>query len=468
MRGAGARHRIAYRLCRPLALLAVCFALFACAKAPDPKHPPNVVLITLDTLRADHMSLYGYERDTTPFLKEFAKTADVFTRCYATSPWTLPTHASIFTGLFPYEHGARQYLGEKPLVLYPPVPEELNMLTEILKEAGYNTISYAANEAILVPRHGFDRGFDLFRTQWRTSEAMNNYVRRGMKPYLKQKAPFFLFINYMDAHIPYNAEPIPGFLDTDPAQDSVEIQQALFKMVVGKSSEIPKEKLQVLTDQYDTAIRHLDAALQNLTAWMKDAGIYDNTLIIITSDHGEFLGEHDMLGHVYELYQDVLHVPLIVKFPSQAEGKIIAEPASSVDIPGMVLDTVSVELAEKHKGQFKYRVGEHPVIAECYYGDSEAIYDAPWAERFMITQSAYWQWPWKLIVDSNEVKQLYDLEKDPGETDNLNEKEASRSAAMAQKLNDWLQTLPRHTPKLEGLPDLNDTEREALENLGYL
>lgn len=442
--------------------------LIACSNEKNTPVRPNVILITIDTLRAESMSVYGYMRKTTPFLEQFAGEADVYTRCMATSPWTLPTHASLFTGLFPYEHGARRYLGEDQTVLYPPMPEDLPVLPEILQEAGYSTVAYSANEAVILPRHGFNRGFDLFRNQWRPADVMNNYVKRGMKPYLDKGDPFFLFINYMDTHIPYNAERIEGFLDTDTLEDSVEIQQALFKKVVGKTGEIPEEELGILRDQYDTAIRHVDDAIEGLVTFLKAQGVYENTLIIITSDHGEFFGEHEMVGHVYELFQEVTHVPLIIKMPGQSAGQVLDSVVSSVDIPGLILDAVTPALAEQHRDTFPYSIGNHPILAECYYGSSDDIYGAPWAARFMQVQTAVWEWPWKLIASSTGKHKLYHLERDPSEKEDLSAVEAGRVTEMLERLDAWQKLQVRHVPDLEQNLEISEEERQALENLGYL
>jgi arylsulfatase A-like enzyme len=161
-------------------------------------------------------------------------------------------------------------------------------------------------------------------------------------------------------------------------------------------------------------------------------------------------------------------VPLLIKMPGHSSGQVLDVVVSSVDIPGLILDAVSPALAAQHQETFPYRIGKHPVLAECYYGDSEDIYNVPWASRFMQVQTAVWEWPWKLIASSTGKHKLFHLERDPGEKDDLSSVEESRVLEMLERLETWKKTLTRHVPDLLQNQELSEEERQALENLGYL
>ena len=187
----------------------------ACSPAPPPAR--GVVLVTIDTLRADHLGCYGYARNTSPSLDALAERATVYTRAMASSPWTLPTHASLFTGLAPFEHGARTFLDASGRSLANPLDSAHLTLAEALRAEGFATAAFVANTGYLHPRHQLDRGFEVYEV--RDESAMSMLPR--IFEWLDEKAggAFFLFVNFMDAHRPYNTTPRPEALPPPPDRD---------------------------------------------------------------------------------------------------------------------------------------------------------------------------------------------------------------------------------------------------------
>jgi hypothetical protein len=188
-------------------------ALAACAPdapRPEPKAPPNVVLLTLDTVRADHLGCYGYSRATSPRLDAFARGATLYRRSFSSAPWTLPSHASLFTGRYSFEHGARNLRSRDPGRSFSALAPGHYTLAEALKERGYATAAFVANTGLLSRRCGVNQGFDVYQTRRLPAREINAAGLEFMRK--ARKRPFFLFLNYMEAHRPYDARPRPGLL----------------------------------------------------------------------------------------------------------------------------------------------------------------------------------------------------------------------------------------------------------------
>ena len=302
------------------------------ADLPGPASPaaPNLVLVVLDTVRADHLAPYGYARVTTPHLDAFARDeATRFTQARSSSSWTLPSHASLFTGLLPSEHGAA-YPGETA----HPLRGEVVTLAERLRAAGYETAAVVANTLFIVPRLGMDQGFGHFDD--RRGSFVGDYLALpqlaglrlavGHTPYRSAREiteaalqwldarspsegrlaarPFFLMLNYMDAHRPY--------LPPSPFDKA-------FSDEVPEYALKPERKLHLLL--YDRELMHLDSQLARLLERLRERGLFENTVVVVTADHGEAFGEHGRYGHSGTLFEELVHVPLYVKPAGAASGR---------------------------------------------------------------------------------------------------------------------------------------------------
>ncbi|ELZ02759.1 sulfatase [Natrialba aegyptia] len=339
----------------------------------------NVLFVVLDTVRKDHLGMYGYEKETTPTLSQFAEDATVFESAVAPAPWTLPVHASLFTGRYPSQHGADQG---------SPYLEDATTLASILSAAGYDTACYSSN-AWITPYTGLTDGFDHqdsffevlpgdvlsgpLASAWQAvndndylRELASKLVRVGAMAHAKlasgegadSKTPavidrtksfiddsdsdqgWFAFVNLMDAHLPYyppeeyRTEFAPGVDPDSVCQNSKEFNSG--------ARDIDDEEWEAIRGLYDAEIAHMDAELGRLFAWLRETGQWEETTVIVCADHGELHGEHDLYGHEFALYDELVNVPLLVKHPELAADRR-DELVELLDLHETVLDALDVD-----------------------------------------------------------------------------------------------------------------------------
>lgn len=423
-----------------------------------------IVLISLDTLRADHTSLYGYHLETTPTLEALARGATVYERAQASSPWTLPSHASMFTGLYPREHGARNYRPEELEPDGSPKPRPLGSrpvtLAEVLGAAGYRTGAVVANEAYLAPRFGVARGFDDYEVVSGTCDVVNERALDWIDSCGDRR--FFLFLNYMDTHLPYNSG---RRADGRRTPRSMRLMQALKPIVLAGRSGDGGAMLRALVKDYDDAVRRLDAGLGELFAALSRRGLWDGALVVVTSDHGEFLGEHDLVEHGKDVYQGVAHVPLLVKAPDQEVGEVDGQWISHVHLPGLILDRAGLAGLPAAAPLMRERSGERLVVTE-HYAVMFGSLDEPWAPRLDRLRRAACRGGYKLI-ESEGRHELYDLERDPGERVDLAAARPDVVRDLAGRLQEWRRICAPRGPA-EPVPLEVAADLEALRGLGYL
>jgi arylsulfatase A-like enzyme len=325
-----------------------------------PAGAPNLLLITLDTLRADHLSSYGYARRTSPNIDRLAQEGVLFERAIANSSWTLPSHASLFTARLPHEHKANWL---------DPLDSTYPTLAEVLAAQGYVTAAFAANTTYVAPEWGLARGFtrfeaygsslsdDITRTMYGKKLALNLLPRLGYFEIPGRKRasevnqeflhwldgtrgrPFFAFLNYFELHDPYL--PLPGyesrFSDQMTRGDLINFQ--FQPNVFRRKPTLTAQEIQSEVDGYDACLAYLDARLGQLFQELAARGVDKNTLVVLTSDHGEAFGNHDLFGHGNSLYIETLHVPLIVVWPGHIPaGKRIVPTVSLHRVAATVLD----------------------------------------------------------------------------------------------------------------------------------
>lgn len=286
----------------------LCGALVSC-RTFSLKDKPNVVVIVIDTLRADHLPCYGYETNTAPFISALAARSVVFEHAYAASSWTSPATASIFTGHYPFQHGVtmgllaqRKLIKKDPNIQINRIPAAINTMPEIFKKHGYRTFG-ASDNLNIGAQQGFDQGFDRLVNYMHESAAVINPAVLKFRQELQPDGRYFFYIHYNDPHQPYHHELPKAETTNDNRIDA------------------PKN--------YDLEIGYVDRAVQEL---YERYGWDKNTLLIITADHGEELFEHGFYGHGKTLYNSVLHVPLIVHYPERIKAARISDSVSTVDI----------------------------------------------------------------------------------------------------------------------------------------
>ena len=447
--------------------LAACGDPAVNSPAANPPRPTPIILISLDTVRADHLSCYGYERKTSPALDAFARQATLYRHAISTAPWTLPAHASLFTGLYPFEHGAHTVEVENlsdPLVNNVDLLDSSHVtLAEALRDVGYRTAAFVANDVYLTPDYGMDQGFSLYDNRRGPALEMNERIFDWLEVY--QDQPFFLFLNFMDAHNPYNVAKVPGFLEgwTIPEDARKTLHQLYFFVFEGK--ELPDGLLRTVVAQYDLGIRNLDRGLEGLFAKLKELELFEEALILITSDHGELLAEHRLVEHSKDVYEPVLHVPLLIKEPHQSVGRVEAAPISLVHLPALLLATAGV-----HSLPAEAAFDEHPwpasrLLAQNYYSRLKDL-RSPWGERFRRVRSVLYQSPHKLIQSSDGQHELYALDNDPQEQTNLHDQQKAIADELARELRRLFEN-GRAWTREGGRRTLTAEEVKNLAELGY-
>jgi arylsulfatase A-like enzyme len=392
---------------------------------------PPVILIVMDTARLDHLSVYGYRRDTTPVLAAFAAEAEVFDNAVSTSSWTLPAHASLFTGLYPLRHGAdrphwlRTEDGagvERPGL--PLTPDHLT-LAEWLAQNGYDTGAVAANFGYLDPAFGLDQGFAFYDAapntpikplllatvhrrvarllwaarHWRIYRRAEQ-VNRAAFAWLDGRPSdgLFLFLNYMEPHRDWTA---PG-LRFDAFAAERDDPPSRFRPGVLAPG------LREMVDLYDSQLASLDHEIGRLFDELKRLGLYDRALIIVTADHGESFGEHAVVGHGQSVYDPEVAVPLLIKHPG---GRVVGERVERVQLVDLMPTIAAALDLASPPGLEGQAIGgvTHPILAE-FYTDPRAGAEVPKGYH-----AALYDGPQKLHQADGAPDRAFDVEDDPGE-----------------------------------------------------
>ena len=325
----------------------------------------------------------------------------------------------------------------------------------------------------LAVRFRLDQGFDSYYNERTYARTLTRLLVEWLQAHEAggSEDPFFLFANYVDTHNPYNAgkgRDDPGFVEEGQHRDSYSLYEELRPWILQRKEPFPDQKLQLLIDQYDTSIYNLDAELGFLFRTLERLGLYDDTLIVLTSDHGEFFGEHELIDHGKDVYQEVLWVPLIVKYPGQREGRVDDTLVSGVHVPQFVVSQLPGPMAERNLRHFPRAPGRDAAVSENYFTMPYDFNANAWErERFDRVRSAFYEWPYKYIRDSTGAHELYNLEEDPGETVDLYDRESKVARRLAERLEAHQAAgrrvesfLPASTPNAEQI--------ENLRALGYL
>lgn len=446
------------------------------AALPDaaPAERPSVVLIVLDTTRADLLAAYG-GGGLMPRLDAFAADSRVYTRMRSTAPWTLPSHASLFTGLSSLEHGA---VGSPPgsdFAAYG-LRADVPTLAERLGEAGWRTVGIAANKAFLASEWGLLRGFQLWACERLSAGVTRSYVQGDVITALARTAleqtppdrPLFLFLNFMEPHTPwtpregYTAHPDrinpallprgPGFWRAAPGQ-----WKRVNDEILSGSRDATPEELATWREAYQAEARFLDERLGQLFDALAAAGHGPEDYTIILGDHGEFLGEHRLIEHSKDVYEEALRVPLIVRGPGFAPG-VDDGPITTRDVPELLLAALGLAplSAEPPRPALQ--------VAELYYTRQKNLRSPAMLARFNRVRRAFVLGDHKLILSSDGQDEAYDLAKDPQEQSSilLSAPWVTELRALAEA---WLGA---HTAG-QGEPlRLSAEQAERLEALGYV
>jgi arylsulfatase A-like enzyme len=450
-------------------LIATCALVLAVSvpgAAADMPTQPNIILISLDTLRADHLGCYGYDLNTSPNIDAFAAQSTRYAHAIGTSSWTLPSHASLFSGLYTFEHGVHGYRTKQDEIVEPTFPGDLPHLPAALQKLGYSTTAFVTNNVFLSPEYGFNRGFDRYICRRSYGKVLNLRVFEWLREHGEE--PFFLFLNYFDTHRPYNVKPRPDLIKRRVYQDGFYLVRLVDKVLNPKRGVAPAE-LQILRDQYDTSIGNLDEAIGDLFRFLKDRALFDNSLIVLVSDHGEYLGEHDLIEHSKDIHQPVIGVPLLIKAPCQKKGAVEETATSIQNVPGLIARALPETLRGELAKTFKVR---KPALSSIHYTRNRDYTDGAYGKRFHRVRRVYVEWPWKLIQSTDGDHALYNLANDPGEHYNRYRDQPNIVWMLTAKSKAVRSQGGRNLMK-EGFfeksaPQLTEEQRANMRALGYL
>ena len=417
---------------------------------------PNVLVILMDTLRADHLGVYGYELETSPHIDRFAEENQFLDPFYSVAPWTSPAIASLFTGMYPTSHGVLSHLSlnkEQP-ELYA-LPDSLTTLAERFQLQGYRTGAVSSNPWIL-SEFGFDQGFEQFIVLDNKAPAgeINAQAQQWLSE-LQDNESFFLYLHYMDCHGPY-IPPSPYSQMLLPTLQG-EHQRVIPEDIIPAYLDILQDgttTLEYLISQYDGAIRYFDDQFGEMVQFLKEQGFYDDMVVLLTSDHGEEFMEHGRLDHGFTLYQEQLAVPLVCKFPQGTNAKLFQgeRMPEIIDIYPTLLSSIGVEGPLEISGESLLAQGDR---------------DAAFAEADKDLQSAaFIGKEYKYIRQLRENKaSLYNLENDPSEqTDMLQ----GKTQEIDVKWDDMLFARIADAKQLAVKPEVAQLQDEVLEKLGSL
>ena len=378
-----------------------------------PGRGPDILLIVVDTLRADRVGAYGGRQ--TPRIDAWARDATVFLDATSTAPWTLPAHASMFTGLLPRAHGARGLPLDVPGVAAPLGPGAPT-LAEGLRERGWSTEGVVANRAFLAASWGLGRGFDRWFCEafapdprgvpYPPADRVAALVRAALAE--PSDRPRFLFVNFMDPHGPYLAR--EGFVDApDALRDGVapygaEWRRRAGDLLAGEGASAATRA--AWSAAYDAEVRYVDHELGALLDALPALGIDGSDLVILTSDHGEYLGEHDLVEHSKDVYEEALRVPMIVRGPGFSPG-VDRRPVSVADVYRLALAVADDARWDPPE--------ERLIVSELYWSRKKDLRNRRYGKRFDRIRRAYREGPHKVIVGSDGSVESYDLTADPRE-----------------------------------------------------
>ena len=453
--------------------LALCWTGSGCAEAPPPDPPqpelrPDVILITIDTLRADRLGSYGYREDVTPELDAIAGAGALFESTWATSNWTKPSMASLFTSLDPLAHGVRR--GFRPWETRhreEVLPDSRLTLAELLQDEGYRTFGISSN-GLLTREAGFAQGFQVFeQLGFCMAPKVHRALERQRKA-LEEPRPYFLWLHYFDPHGPYlprdgeavaelrrEVKEATGKSGKDFAEG---FREHLVRLALSPDPRVAEAALERMLSLYEGEVRYTDRMIGEALRGLPRA---ESALVVVTADHGEQFLEHGHLEHGKSLYAEEVDVPLLIRFPGRVgAGLRIETPVSLLDVAPTILDLLGLPTPETMGGR-----SLAPLLTDrsARGVDLFAEVDRSEAARVAAWRSGRWKY---LRHFSRGWEKLFDLEADPAERTDLS---ASHPGTLL-RLRGEVEALYAAHEGEEKVPvrELEAEEVERLRALGYV
>ncbi len=460
-----------------LALWAAGWMVANKARAEVQRGDHNVIVIGLDTVRADHTSLLSTnerERDVTPNLRELASKSILFTKAISQAPWTLPAFSSMFTGLYPEQHGAEQR--------WQKLPTSQLTLAEILREAGFKTLGVSSG-LYVTEASGLHQGFEVFDESLAegqlnvTSERVTDKAIRMLRRHGKE--PFFLFVHYFDPHWVYH-----DYADYDFAKGAPEwmkelsqtLKQDKFTQQIAKMRGfsgrvlLTQEEMSFLKGLYDEEIAYTDAQVGRLLRQLSESGLDRNTLIILVADHGEELLERGELGHGASVCQEVIHVPLTVAIPGSVKREVRSLPVETRRVFTTVLEFLDIPLPRGDDFPASLLSDDPPGALVRSATHKMAIGEV--GQLFKKPVDVWWtcvyDGKWKLMREHFRGRlMLFDLVNDPGERRNCAGDNPEVCKRLERELDRRDAMVKRTSPK-GPVPEADPEQQRRLKSLGYL
>jgi len=493
--------RSVYKL-RPAVIAAVALAVVVLGckqeRPSPPDSSPNLLLISIDTLRADHLGCYGYERPTSPNIDAFAARATLFSDALSTAPKTAESHMSMFTSLYPTVHGIGTLPDDADMESDVPVlSPEVRTLAEILHERGYATAGTHGG-GFMDAKFGFGKGFDTYERS--DLDATVEWLEENAA-----KRPFFVFYHTYEVHDPYTPQPPYDTMFTGEYKGRIEHRRDRLQEQLGSEDwSLIAARYWELVDEDDPAdARHLEALYDGEIASIDKALVAlleaidehaPNTLVVILSDHGEEFGEHGQFTHD-QIYRELLHVPLIIREPGQTRGARVDEPVSLIDLAPTLLDLLGLPSPEQFQGQSLVPLieaskagqptetaagkrkpspfaGTAHAASEAAVPETELYSSLPGAKMYALGDG-------KLhLISTERGFELYDMKVDPGQTNNLLRGSGAKSPLTKEsfeQMQTWLSQrqqanllLRKRYDDTAATDQLDAETIEQLRALGYL
>lgn len=424
-------------------ILFLLFVFISSCKGKTPEKA-NVLLISLDDLRADSLSCYGYQKNTSPFIDYISTQGILYKNCFVNTHGTFSSHSTILTGLYQASLYCQQ------IGIDFKVNDKAPMLQEYLKKNGYFTIG-VTDGGLLSKAYGFQRGFDIYDDN---GEGIINGTKKVIN-YLKKnenKKPFFVFYHTYDIHSPYNP-PAPYDKAFGEFKSNINpTNDALLKYAHTAWRDLKKEDFHFLKARYDGSIKYVDDNLLKFFKTLDKIGFFENYLLILTSDHGEEFGEHGGLLHRDFLYEELIHIPLIISGTKIPKSKKVNFLCNHTDIMPTILKFLRIEKPNYLQGEDLLNLKPRKFIFSQYEN-----------RRYSLRTNR-----WKFILNSNGKFELYDLLKDEFERKNLSDKNEKFCIFLKNEIKKILANIPNFCTKDLEKANLTEEDIEKLKSLGYI
>ena len=469
---------------------------------------PNIIILLMDSVRAANLSCYGYQQVTTPQIDAIAAEGTLYEQAISVGCWTLPVHTSLFTGLYPLNHNVT--------ISKAALPSNVPTLAQQLKAHGYQTASFS-NNAYVSSITGLTQGFDRVEDLWQAnntrgiqrtklSKLIKSLERRGKltKPLVhllrtlqnrrammkrsrntrddgaqrtnakiqqwltterNQEQPFFIFVNYMECHepyrppYPYNEKFLPKRFSAKRAAQVGSNKEVMQRLADGQG----QDDVEILRALYDGELHYLDQQIGNLVQFLKSKGLLDDTMLVITADHGDCLGEQNQIGHRMALCEPLVHVPLIIRHPTYFHrNERNATQVSLIDLYPTCLALAGAALPPPDPYDFHSLLDTPDPDRSCVFAENTA----PRSLNSMISRSVRTD-RYKYIWNSTQAHELYDLVNDPQETVNLIYDEPAIAQKLQRELDLWQSRFSSDQVET-AQAEYEDIVLERLRDLGYV